>query len=431
MELFKHQENILNLLTQNKGFAIYAEQGTGKTIPTLIHLTNLFMAGKIKDALVVAPLSALGSWVSDIEKLPKFRQRLCENITFINYDKLSRKGSKAREDLTKYWGAIVLDEAHCIKERNSNRTKFLMALSKYSDYRYVLTGTPLANGHLENFYTLCNFIEPNTFPSWKEFAARYLIQIRLPGTFVDIIKGYRNQDELLQIVARNSIRIYKKDCIDLPDKLDDSVIYLECKEPKMYKDAINNFIEELDIIIDRPLTRIIKIRQLVSGHIKDEQGLTNVVKTDKVKAMLELIESINDKTIIFAEFKESINQIKKALDKEKIKYIVLDGDQKDKNIWKQFQDKDDIQVIVCQYASANAGINLYKSSHTIFYEPNLSTTVISQAKDRSHRIGVKNACNYYWLITRDTLEEDIYKTLVKNEDFNQEVLLDIMKRKRK
>lgn len=109
MELYKHQEEILNLITVNKGFAIYAEQGTGKTLPVLVHLTNLFMAGKIKDALVVAPLSALGSWERDIEKLPEFRRRLCKAITLVNYDKLSRTNSKARMDLTRPWGAIVLD----------------------------------------------------------------------------------------------------------------------------------------------------------------------------------------------------------------------------------------------------------------------------------------------------------------------------------
>lgn len=306
-----------------------------------------------------------------------------------------------------------------------------MALSKYVEYKYILTGTPLANGHLENFYTLTNFIKTDTFPSWKEFAAHYLKMRRLPGTFIDIITGYRNKEELLDIVGRNSIRVYKKDCIDLPDKLEDEVVYVDCKEPKMYKEALENFIEELDIIIDRPLTKIIKLRQLLSGHIKNEVGETIQLKTDKLKITWELIENIGSKVIIFAEFKESIRQISEMLNDKKVKYVILDGDQKDKNIWKKFQADESIQVIICQYASANAGIDLYQSSHTIFYEPNLSTTVISQAKDRSHRIGVKNPCNYYWLINRDTIEEDIYKTLLRNEDFNQDALLAIMKNKMK
>lgn len=429
MELMQHQEMILNLLSNDKGFAVFAEQGTGKTLPMLYHLTNLFMMGKIRDALVVAPLSALGSWQSDIKKLPKHRQSFCDRITFINYDKLSRKDSKYREDITKSWGAIVLDEAHAIKDRTSNRTKYLLALSQYCEYRYILTGTPLGNGRLEDFYTLMNFINPATFKSWAEFAARYLTMIRLPGSYVEIIKGYRNREELLSIVAEHSIRVYKKDCLDLPEKLPDEVIYVECKEKKMYKQALDLFIEEFDIAMANGLVRLAKIRQLLSGHIKDDEGKTQLVKCDKLSALEELIESISNKTVVFCEFTESIHQISNMLDKKHIKHIILSGEQKDKFIWQRFQDEEDIQVIICQYGSANAGINLYKASHTIYYEPDLSTTVISQSKDRTHRYGVKNPCSYYWLITKDTMEEDIYKKLVSNEDFNKKALIEIMEKR--
>lgn len=431
MELYNHQKEILNLLTEHKGYGVFAEQGTGKTLPMLIHITNLFMAGKIKNCLIVAPLSAMGAWTRDISKLSALRQSYADKITIVNYDKLSRKTSKYREEVTKHWGCIVLDEAHAIKERTSNRTKFLLSLAAYCDYRYILTGTPLTNGRLEDFFTLMNFIYPRTFSSWKEFAARYLIQFQLPGSFVQIVRGYRNQDELLNIVAERSVRVLKKDCLDLPEKLPDEVIYVENKEPKLYKEALELCIEELDIIMANGLVKIAKIRQLLSGHIKNDEGEVVKLKCDKLQVLEELIESIGDKTVIFAEFKESIRQIKELLTKKKIKFITLDGEQKDKNIWKKFQEDDTIQVIICQYGSANAGIDLYKSSHTIYFEPNLSTTVISQSKDRTHRIGVKNACSYYWLVTKDTLEDDIYRKLVKKEDFNKEALQEIIEKYKK
>lgn len=431
MELYKHQQEILNLLTEHKGFGVFAEQGTGKTLPMLIHITNLFMSGKIDNCLIVAPLSATGAWSRDLSKLSKLRQSYANKITILNYDKLSRKTSKYREEVTKHWGCIVLDEAHAIKERTSNRTKFLLSLSAYCDYRYILTGTPLTNGRLEDFFTLMNFIYPQTFSSWKEFAARYLIQFQLPGSFVSIVRGYRNTDELLGIVAQRSIRIMKKDCLDLPEKMPDEVIYVENQEKKMYKEALKLFIEELDIIMANGLVKIAKIRQLLSGHIKNDLGETIRLKCDKIKALDELLDSIGTKTVIFAEFKESIKMIQELLTSKKLKFVTLDGEQKDKQIWKKFQEDDSIQVIVCQYGSANAGIDLYKSSHTIYYEPNLSTTVISQSKDRTHRIGVQQACNYYWLITKGTLEEDIYNKLVKKEDFNKEALQEIIEKYKK
>lgn len=422
MELYNHQYEILDRLTNNKGFGVFAEQGTGKTLPTLIHITNLFMQGKIEDCLIVAPLSATGAWYRDLEKLSPMRQRYKNRITIINYDKLSRKTSAYRQQVNKSWGCIVLDEAHAIKDRNSNRSKFLLALAPHSSYRYVLTGTPLGNGRLEDFYTLMNFIEPRSLPSWREFASRYLIEIQLPGTFVKMVKGYRHQEELLDIVAQKSIRVLKSDCLDLPDKLPDEVIKVPNKEPRLYKQALDLFIEEFDLIIANNLVRLSKIRQLVSGHIKDEDGVVNRVKCDKMDYAMELIESITGKVVIFAEFKESIKIIQERLTKEKIKFLTLDGDQKNKLIWKDFQEDDSVKVMVCQYASACAGIDLYTASHTIYYEPNLSTTVISQSKDRTHRIGVKNPCNYYWLITENTLEEEIYRSLEDKEDFNTKAL---------
>ena len=83
MKLYKHQERALELLAERESFALFMEQGTGKTIPALIHVTNLLIAGDIDDCLIVAPLSTLGSWKRDLEKLSPMRQRLASKITLI------------------------------------------------------------------------------------------------------------------------------------------------------------------------------------------------------------------------------------------------------------------------------------------------------------------------------------------------------------
>ena len=80
-------------------------------------------------------------------------------------------------------------------------------------------------------------------------------------------------------------------------------------------------------------------------------------------------------------------------------------------------------MFVAQYKSANAGIDLFASSDMIFFEPDLSTTIVEQAKDRIHRVGTINKCSYYWLITKGTIEEHIYNTLEKHSDFNKECLI--------
>ena len=384
-------------------------------------MTNLLIAGDIENCLIVAPLSTLGSWKRDLEKLSGLRQRLAGKITMINYDKIWR-----REEYQRDWDCIVLDEAHAIAHRTSKRSKCLLGLAKTAKYRYLLTGTPQSNGRLEDYYSLMEFLQPGIFGSWREFTAHYTIERRLPGSFVNIICGFRNQEELLEKVGEYSFRVMKRDCLDLPDKLPDEVITCELKEKTKYKQALKDFIEEFDMTIGNPLTRVMKLRQISSGFVFDDYGELHALKCDKLARLEELIDSIDGKVVVFCEFQYSIDAISALLTKKKIKYVSLDGRQKDKTVWRQFQTDETIRVILCQYLTANAGIDLFASSHMVFYEPNLSTTVISQARDRIHRIGQSQPCSYYWLVSEGTIEKDIYDRLAEKTDFNNEALRRMM-----
>ena len=339
----------------------------------------------------------------------------------INYDKVWR-----REEYQREWDCIVLDEAHAIAHRTSKRSKCLLGLAKTAKYRYLLTGTPQSNGRLEDYYSLMEFLQPGIFGSWREFTAHYTIERRLPGSFVNIICGYRNQEELLEKVGEYSFRVMKRDCLDLPDKLPDEVITCELKEKTKYKQALKDFIEEFDMTIGNPLTRVMKLRQISSGFVFDDYGELHALKCDKLARLEELIDSIDGKVVVFCEFQYSIDAISALLTKKKIKYVSLDGRQKDKTVWRQFQTDETIRVILCQYLTANAGIDLFASSHMVFYEPNLSTTVISQARDRIHRIGQSQPCSYYWLVSEGTIEKDIYDRLAEKTDFNNEALRRMM-----
>ena len=423
IKLYEHQREGLDLLTDNDQFALFMEMGTGKTITMLMHLTNLFISGEISNALIIAPLSVLGSWQRDIDKFSPMRSKFKDRITFVNYQRVWRK-----EEYDKDWDCIVLDEAHAIAHRTSKQSKFIHKLTRENQYRYILTGSPMGNGRLEDYYSLMSFLQPNILGSWREFTARYTIERRLPGSFVNIICGYRNQEELLGIVGDYSYRVMKRDCLDLPDKLPDELILCELKEKQKYKQALKDFIEEFDMTIGNPLTKVMKLRQISSGFVYDEYGDLHPLKCDKLARLEELIDSIEGKVVVFCEFQYSIDQISDLLNKKKIKYVALDGRQKDKTVWRQFQTDPNIKVILCQYLTANAGIDLFASSHTVYYEPNLSTTVIEQSRDRIHRIGQSQPCSYYWMLTEGTIEEDIYKRLSDKTDFNKSCLEEISKK---
>ena len=104
--------------------------------------------------------------------------------------------------------------------------------------------------------------------------------------------------------------------------------------------------------------------------------------------------------------------------------------QPNKDIWLDFQNasEDECRVMLVQYRSGNAGIDLYTSSDTIFYEPCLSSTVLNQARSRTHRNGVSRACTYTFLISEGTVEEDIYERLRNHEDFNEKLWIELKRK---
>ena len=200
------------------------------------------------------------------------------------------------------------------------------------------------------------------------------------------------------------------------------------KEKSIYKRLHkDSAILEYEVLAENPLSRMIKLRQLCSGHIKNENELIEL-KHEKLDVLREMIESYPDdkKLVIFAEFKYSIRQISKLLDKMKIKYVVLDGEQKNKNIWRNFQSDKSIRIIVCQYQTANAGIDLFASDTIIYYEMTLRSVVLEQSRDRIHRSGQQNKCSYFFLLTKGTIEEQIYKTLVNYQDFSERLFTEYL-----
>ena len=369
-------------------------------------------------------------------------------ITLINYDKVWRGDTKST--YYKKYGCIVLDEAHNIKNRTSQRAKFILKIATMADYRYLLTGTPVGNGALEDIWSLYCFLDPyiekgrvysrifkeymeeNASGEYKgsymEFQDRYCIlnMYHKPTSYINV-------KELQKIINEHSYKVKKIDCLDLPEKLPDEIIKVELKEKTLYKKLHeDSAILDYEILAENPLSRMIKLRQLCAGHIKTDKELIEV-KTEKLEILKELIEGYEEdkKLVIFAEFKYSIAKISELLQKMKIRYVVLDGDQKDKTIWRQFQADKRIRVIVCQYQTANAGIDLFASDTIIYYEPTLRSNILEQSRDRIHRTGQVNKCSYIHLITKGTIEVDIYRALSGYSDFSEKLFTEYMASYRK
>ena len=457
INLYRHQEIALSYLRFNDSFALFMEQGTGKTIPALMRILELSKTrtGDHNEidtknrALIVAPKSALGAWERDIEKFNTIDRMILQSvIDLVNYDKVWRGGDKS--PYNKSYACIVLDEAHAIKNRTSRRSAFLLKLSTRAKYRYILTGTPISNGQLENVWSLLCFLDPyvdrgrvysrifqerlqrvgkGTFKgSYYEFQDRYCIlnQYHKPTSYINV-------RELQDLINEYSYRVKKVDCLDLPEKLPDEIVYVDQAEKALYKKLVTeSALLEYEILAENPLSRLVKLRQLVSGHIKTETELIPV-KCEKIAILKELIEGYEDnkKLVIFAEFKYSIRMIADLLADMGIPYLTLDGDQKNKIIWRTFQEDPAIRVIVCQYQTAAAGIDLYASDTIIYYEPTLRSNLLEQSRDRIHRSGQVNKCSYIHLLTKGTVEVSIYRALAGYQDFSEKLFTEYMSQYRR
>ena len=373
--------------------------------------------------MIVAPKSALGAWERDIEKFESMDREILKGAgTYINYDKVWRNDfEKNKFDL------IGLDEAHYIKSRTSRRSKACLKMACNAKYRYILTGTIISNGKLEDIWSPFCFLDPyiqRGYPysrifggAYSKFLDRYCIlnMYHKPSSYIHV-------RELQDIINEYSYRVKKSECLDLPDKLPDEIVKVDLLEKSLYKRlATESAILEYEILADNPLSRLIKLRQLCSGFIKLEDGTIIETKNEKISILQELLEGFEDdkKIVIFAEFKYSIRKIEELLKKLKIKYVTLDGDQKDKTIWRKFQADKSIRVFIGQYQSANAGIDLFSSDTIIYYEPTTRSVVLEQSRDRIHRTGQTNKCSYIHLLTKGTVEMDIYRALAGYSDFNE------------
>ena len=419
LTLYKHQEQALARLRIHDSYMLAMDQGTGKTLPMLWHIRDLLRKRNARSCLIVCPKAVVGSWFRDMAKFDEASQALFkEYVTVTTYDMVWRRASINGAQ----WDCIVLDEAHKIKNRTSRRAACLLRMALDAKYRYELTGTPISNGQLENLWSLMTFLYPvkrhqyvhsKIFGSYYDWQKKYALLDQWHKPY-----AYRHVPELQDILRTHSYRVLKSECLDLPEKLPDEIYDIELKEKQRYKQLMkDSALEEFDLIADNGLARMTKLRTLCSGFLNTEEGLVGL-NCEKPQAFADFLEDYGEgKLVVFCQFKWSIQAVCGILSEQHIKYRVIDGNTKDKSCWREFQEDESIKVIVCQYESANAGIDLYAADTMLFYEPCLSANVMEQSRDRIHRIGQHHPCRYVYFITLGTIEHDIYQALINYSDF--------------
>lgn len=429
--LKEHQVFASEMMDNVDCLALFYEAGTGKTMCVLDWAYKAVEKGHLNSLLVICPANIVGVWAAAIDGMIRFAgydmqgiARLKSIVTIRSFQKTyktevrevrhrngtkgERKERSIRPDIDRYWGAIVVDEAHGIGRHDSVQTKAALSLSLKASKRFILTGTPVSGGggagDYKKLYGQLKFLDNSVWSSWTDFCRKYV-------TAYDVFHApvkYR-EPELKQLMEDYGIVARLDMCYDMPDS-SEIVIPCELKEPNAYRRIREGDTEPYGFELRTGGGQYIKLLELVSGHLKrdDDKGTVDKYRTDKPDALRTILSGTDDKVVVFCKFRESIQDA--AIVCEKFgETVVFDG-RSTRETWRDFQEGS-ARYLICQYQSGGVGIDLFASHTMVFYEPEWSSLLIEQAKARIRRKGQTKRCIYYWLSTKGTLEEDAIQSV--------------------
>jgi len=460
---YAHQLSALEKSWDKKEFAYFMEMGTGKSKVLVDNMAILYDKGKINGALIIAPKGVYRNWYSqeipnhlashidnktilwtattskakDKEYQLLFKSDLDLHILIMNVEAFSTK--KGLEFATKFLNChnslIAVDESTTIKTPTAKRTKAILALGKLAKYRRILTGSPVTKSPLD-LYTQCGFLDGYLlgFDSYYAFRNRYatMLDRNFGGRRVQIVGGYKRLDELSEKLKPFSDRVLKENCLDLPEKTYvERQVELTEEQKTLYstmKSAALASLKGKMATAPHILTQMMRLHQITCGHLKNDDDSITEIKNNRINSLLELLDEIEGKAIIWANYVYDINQIvnavaKKYGDNSIVQYYgAVPAEQRQKNIEK-FQDPNSpVRFFVGNPQTGGYGITLTAANNVIYYSNGYDLEKRLQSEDRAHRIGQKKAVTYVDLITPKTVDEKIRKALRKKINIATQIM---------
>lgn len=409
----------LKYLTDNNlGACLADDMGLGKTLQAIALLSNLHEEKK-KKSMVIMPKSLIYNWENEIKK---FAPKLKVGVYYgINRDFSSLK--KVDIILTTYgtirndienllehkFDLLILDESQNIKNINSQTTKAVLLLN--AKKRVALSGTPIENNLLE-LYSLFRFLNPEMFGSVQRFTNSYILPIQKYSDTSTI-------EELKKKIYPFLLRRVKKEVLeDLPDKIE-KLVYVDMNDEhrRFYEERRKYYYSLLEKNTSSQgnfdkffvLQAINELRHIVSSPELETKKIISSKKEVLIENVIEAIEN-NHKVLVFVNYLSSIESICDSLKENKIKYLKMTGQTKDRqNLVDKFQNDSRYKVFVMTLKTGGVGLNLVSADTIFIYDPWWNTTVENQAIDRAYRLGQDKTVFAYKMIMRNTIEEKILK----------------------
>ena len=456
---FAHQKKALEMSWDKEAFAYFMEMGTGKSKVLIDNIAMLYNAGKIDGALIVAPKGVYKNWFDSeipahmpdyIEKKiglwrtkpddkalkPLFTTGAELHVLIMNVEAFSTKKGMdfAEKFLSSHKAIMGIDESTTIKNPAAKRTKNIVFLRPLTKYRRILTGSPVTKSPLD-LYKQCEFLDPWLLDhnSYYSFRTRYAVMktANFGGRSVQIVVGYRNLGELSDKLKNFSYRVLKDDCLDLPKKtFMKRVVQLTPDQYKVYQQMKKEALAIMNgkmITTANALTQLMRLQQITCGHFKSDDGTTQEIKSNRLDELIDVLDEIEGKVVIWAHWQSDVRQIIKAIvdefgpDSFVDYYGLTPQDERQQNI-KRFQEDDKCRFFIGTPQTGGYGITLTAASNMIYYSNGYDLEKRQQSEARIDRIGQTKPMTYIDIMCEDTVDERIVKALRKKVNIASQVM---------
>ena len=459
---YAHQITALEKSWNRENYAYFMEMGTGKTKVLIDNAAMLYDKGKINGVLIIAPKGVVGTWYN--QEIPTHLPTHIENVSVLWQSNITKEQSRklgtlfntgeelhllimnvealsttkgvdfARKFLLSHNTLIAIDESTTIKNPKAKRTKNISSLSIMAKYRRIMTGSPVTKNPLDLF-SQCYFLDPYLLghESYYSFRMRYAIMktANIAGRQIQLVSGFKNLGELSDKLKPFSYRVLKEDCLDLPDKIFmKRQIKLSSEQLKLYDQMRKEALATLNgkqVTTVNALTQLMRLHQITCGHFTADDGTTQRIPNNRISELMDVLDEIEGKAIIWAHYQWDIKDIIKEIVKVHGPGSVVDyygltpQDERQSNI-KSFQTDDKCRFLVGTPQTGGYGITLTAANTVIYYSNGYDLEKGLQSEDRAHRIGQSKSVTYVDLICDDTVDEKIVKSLRKKINIASEVL---------
>ena len=467
---YEHQLSALEKAWNKETFAFFMEMGTGKTKVLIDNMSMLYDKGKINGALIIAPKGVVKTWYE--QELPTHLPDHIENVSVLwqanitkgQQEKLetlyeietalhilimnveafsTEKGRKfAEKFLSCHESLMAIDESTTIKNPGAIRTKNILKMRPLTKYRRILTGSPVTKNPLD-LYSQFDFLDPYhlDFHSYYAFRNRYaeMATINARGRSIQVVKKFRNLDELSESIKPYSYRVLKEDCLDLPPKnFIKRHIQLTKEQRTIYDQMKKNALAILNGKVTSTvtvLTQLMRLHQITCGHFTADDDSVQEVKSNRVNELMDVLSETEGKAIIWAHYQHDIEKIINTIETKKdadqnliygpgsvVSYYGLTPQEERQDNIRKFQNDPDCRFLIGTPQTGGYGITLTQANTVIYYSNGYDLEKRLQSEDRAHRIGQKKSVTYVDLIAEDTVDEKIVKALRDKINIASEVM---------